>query len=116
MWELGVPKGMILESSLPKWQWKSPNCVCRELEREEEDFLSSDWKTKSLSTVKESDIRWDTGSCQHFGLHGIEAFALTDAQLDLHSVVSVVLKEEPIVDDKLGIGSCAVEDVDLQEE
>lgn len=52
MWELGVPKGMILESSLPKWQWKSPNCVCRELEREEEDFLSSDWKTKSLSTVK----------------------------------------------------------------
>lgn len=52
MWELGVPKGMILESSLSKWQWKSPNCVCRELEREEEDFLSSDWKTKSLSTVK----------------------------------------------------------------
>lgn len=59
------------------------------------------------------DIRWDAGSCQHFGLHGIEAFALTDAQLDLHSVMGVVLKEEAVVDDKLSIGSRAIEDVDL---
>lgn len=62
------------------------------------------------------DIRWDAGSCQHFGLHGVEAFALADAQLDLHSVVGIVLEEEAVVDYKLGIGSCAIEDVDLQEE
>lgn len=62
------------------------------------------------------DVRWDAGSRQHFGLHGVEALALTDAQLDLHSVMGVVLEEEAVVDDKLGIGSCAVEYVDLQEE
>ena len=60
------------------------------------------------------DIRWDASSCQHFGLHGVEAFTLTDAQLDLHSVVGIVLEEKAIVDDKLSIGSCAIEDVDLQ--
>lgn len=62
------------------------------------------------------DVRWDASSCQHFGLHGVESFALTDAQLDLYSVMAVVLEEEAIVDDELGIGSCAIEDVDLQEE
>lgn len=61
-------------------------------------------------------IRWDASSCQHFSLHGVEAFALTDAQLDLHSVMVVVLKEESVVDNKLCIGTCAIEDVDLQEE
>lgn len=115
-----VPKGLILESSLhgtAKVAAEKPQLCLQRVRRGRGGFLSSDWKTKNLSTVKkESDIRWDTGSCQHFSLHGIEAFALTDAQLDLHSVVSVVLKEEPIVDDKLGIGSCAIEDVDLQEE
>lgn len=62
------------------------------------------------------DIRWDACPCQHFGLHGVEAFALTDTQLDLHSVVGVVLEEEAVVDDKLCVGSRAIEDVDLQEE
>ena len=61
------------------------------------------------------DIRWDASSSQHLGLHCIEAFTLTDAQLDLHPVVGVVLKEEAIVDNKLGIGPCAIKDVDLQE-
>lgn len=61
------------------------------------------------------DIRWDAGSSQHLGLHGVEAFTLTDAQLDLHPVVGVVLEEEAVVDDKLGIGPRAIKDVDLQE-
>ncbi len=62
------------------------------------------------------NLRWDACSCQHFSLHSVEALTLTDAELDLHSVVGVVLEEEAIVDDKFGIGSCAVENVDLQEE
>lgn len=61
-----------------------------------------------------SDARWDAGSCQHFGLHGVEAFTLADAQLDLDSVVGVILEEETVVDDELCVGSCAIEDVDLQ--
>lgn len=61
------------------------------------------------------DVRWDAGSCQHFGLHGVKAFALTDAQLDLHSVVGIVLEEEAVVNDKLSIGPGTIEDVDLQE-
>lgn len=65
---------------------------------------------------KKRNVRWDASSSQHFGLHGIEAFTLTDAQLDLHSVVAVVLEEEAVVDDELGIGPRAIEDVDLQEE
>lgn len=61
------------------------------------------------------DIRWDASSCEHFGLHGVQAFALTDAQLNLYSVVAVVLEEEAVVNDELGIGPRAIEDVDLQE-
>ena len=71
---------------------------------------------KSSSKVTEQNLRWNTGSSQHLSLHGVQAFALTDAQFDLHSVVSVVLKEEAVVDDKLSIGSCAIEDVDLRKE
>lgn len=62
------------------------------------------------------DVRWDASSGQHFRLHSVEAFTFTDAQLDLHSVVAVMLEEEAVVDDKLGIGSRAIENVDLQEE
>lgn len=61
------------------------------------------------------DSRWDAGACQHLGLHGVQALALTDAQLDLHSVVGVVLEEEAVVDDELGIGPRAVKNVDLRE-
>lgn len=52
---------------------------------------------------RERDLRRNAGSGQHLGLHGVQSLALTDAQLNLHSVVGVVLKEEAIVDDKLGI-------------
>lgn len=67
-------------------------------------------------SVQEQDLRWDAGSGQHFGLHGVQALALTDAQLDLHSVVGVVLVEEAVVDDELAVGSRAVEDINLHEE
>lgn len=69
-----------------------------------------------LESKKLVNIRWDASSCQHFGLHGVEALALTDAQLDLYSVMGVVLEEEAVVDDKLSVGSRAIEDVDLQGE
>lgn len=62
----------------------------------------------------EENLRWYAGSCQDFGLHCVETFALTDAQLDLHSVMGIVLEEEAVVDDKLRIGPRAVEDVNLQ--
>lgn len=64
---------------------------------------------------KSSHARWDAGSGQNFSLHGVEPFTFTDAQLDLHSVVGVVLVEEAVVDDELGVGPRAVEDVDLRE-
>lgn len=63
---------------------------------------------------KRLDVRWDSGPSQHFGLHCVEAFALADAQFDLHPVVGVVLEEEAIVDDELGVGPRAVKDVDLR--
>lgn len=62
---------------------------------------------------RQEDVRWDASSCQYFSLHGVEALTLTDTQLDLHAVMGVVLKEEAVVDDKLGIGPCTIEDVDL---
>lgn len=70
----------------------------------------------SRVTLEGLNLRWDACSRQDFGLHGVEAFALADAELDLHPVVSVVLEEEAVVDYKLGVGSCAVKDVDLREE
>lgn len=80
-------------------------------ERKDEGRLSSDWKHKAHRAGP--DVRWDAGPRQHFGLHGVEALALADAQLDLDSVVGVVLEEEAVVNDELGVGSCAIEDVDL---
>lgn len=62
------------------------------------------------------NLRWDAGSRQNFSLHGVQAFAFTNTELDLHPVVGVVLEEEAIVDHKLGIGSCAIKDVDLWKE
>lgn len=59
------------------------------------------------------DLRGDAGPGQNLGLHGVETFALAHAQLDLHPVVGVVLKEEAVVDDELCVGAGAIEDVDL---
>lgn len=57
--------------------------------------------------------RRDSGAGQDLGLHGVQPLALTDSQFDLHPVVCVVLEEEPVVDDELGVGPRTVEYVDL---
>lgn len=54
-------------------------------------------------TIRSLYLRRYASSCQDFGLHGIKPVALTDAQLYLHPVVSVILEEESVVDDKLGV-------------
>lgn len=54
-------------------------------------------------------------TCQNLGLHGIQTLALAHTQLNFHTVVCVVLKEETVVDHKLCIGSCTIEYVDLRE-
>lgn len=48
-------------------------------------------------------IRWDASPRQDLGLHGVEPVALTHAELDLHSVVWIVVKEKPTVGHKLCI-------------
>ena len=59
-------------------------------------------------------LRWDAGAGQHLGLHGVQTLALAHAQLDLDPVVGVVLEEDAVADDKLGVGAGAVEDVHLR--
>ena len=63
--------------------------------------------------MRRTDSRRDASSRQHFSLHSVETFALTDTKFDFHSVMGVVLVEETVVDDKLGIGPGAIEDIDL---
>lgn len=69
-----------------------------------------------MNVREEPDVRGDVCAGQHLGLHAVQTFAFTDAQLDLHPVVAVVLEEEAVVDDKLCVGSRSIEDVDLQGE
>lgn len=59
-------------------------------------------------------LRRDSSAGQHLSLHGIQPLTLADAQFDLHPVVCVVLEEETVVDDELGVGPRTVEYVDLR--
>lgn len=52
-------------------------------------------------------------TCQNLGLHRIQTLTLAHTQLNLHTVMCVTLGEETVVDDKLCIGSCTVEYIDL---
>lgn len=58
-------------------------------------------------------LRWDAGTSQDLGLHGVEPVTFTHSKLYFHSVVWIIVKEKTTVDHKLCIWPSAIKNVNL---